>query len=111
MIDRCADGRCYAHEGDDCAAGEPRHAECHHWQIGQLTAECQKSREIMREMLGIDSVAVDGPVLRDLLYSMQGEVDPASDDAASVAISICAVEHLLRYEPGVDATGEKPGHV
>lgn len=111
MTDHCQFHNCFHPEDIGCHAGEPDHKKCHHWQIGQLTAECQKSREIMREMLGIDSVAVDGPALRDLLYSMQSQVDPTSDDAASVAISICAVEHLLRYEPGVDATGENPGHV
>ena len=99
MADHCPFPNCFEPECIGCHAGEPDHKKCHHWQIGQLRNECQKTREILLSLVGVDDVRNQVPGMLSVLYSVQQSVHLESDDAASVAVSIRALEFLRDTEP------------
>lgn len=98
MTDHCQFPHCVVPSEEGCGAGEPDHRECHHWQIGQLRNECQKTREILMALVGVDDVRDEVPGMLSVLYGVQQSVHPESDDAASVAVSIRALEFLRDTE-------------
>ena len=102
MTDHCQFHNCFHPEDIGCHAGEPDHKKCHHWQIGQLRNECQKTREILMALMGVDDVRDEVPGMLSVLYGVQQSVHPKSDDAASVAVSIRALEFLRDTEPTRD---------
>jgi hypothetical protein len=99
MTDHCQFPHCVVPSEEGCGAGEPDHRECHHWQIGQLRSKCQKTREILMALVGVDNVRDEVPGMLSVLYGVQQSVHPKSDDAASVAVSIRALEFLRDTEP------------
>lgn len=111
MTDRCADGRCYAHEGEGCAAGEPHLADCPSWKIGQLTALCKKYRKTLLLLCGVDDVAAEVPEMLGAFRSVR--IDRLDDaEAMNLRAVIAALEFLLETEPAAGgAPSEKPGHV
>ena len=111
MTDRCADGRCYAHTGEGCQAGEAPIEDCPNWKIGQLTALCKKYRKTLLLLCGVDDVAAEVPEMLGAFRSVR--IDRLDDaEAMNLRAVIAALEFLLETEP-VDAAApaEKLGHV
>lgn len=97
MTDHCQFRNCFRPEGIGCHAGELDHKKCHHWQIGQLRNECQKTREILLALAGVEDVRADVPGMLSVLYRMQQSVNPA--DGPSIAVTIRVLEFLRDTEP------------
>lgn len=102
LIDHCERVGCVVPSDEGCCAGEPDHRKCVHWQIGHARNECQETRKILLALVGVSDVLAEVPGMLSVLYSVQQSVHPESDDAASVAVTINALDFLRKTEPRPD---------